>query len=217
MPTTTEPCNEPIRVSIVEDDARTRQLFSDIISTTAGFRLVGAYPDGKKAVAALAADPPSVVLVDINLPGMNGIECVRRAKPLVPETQFIMVTVYEDAEHIFGALQAGATGYLLKSTARDELIQAIRDVRLGGSPMTSHIARKVVQSFQKSSLSPELPSLSEREVHVLDLLTKGFIYKEIADVLKVSVHTVNTYCRRIYEKLHVCSRTQAIARYRGEI
>jgi DNA-binding NarL/FixJ family response regulator len=148
---------------------------------------------------------------------MNGVECVRRVKPLVPEAQFIMVTVYEDAEYIFGALQAGATGYLLKSTPRAELIQAIRDVRLGGSPMTSHIARKVVQSFQKSSLSPGLPSLSEREVGVLDLLTKGFTYKEIADALKVSVHTVNTYCRRIYEKLHVCSRTQAIARYRGEI
>lgn len=214
---TSEPCRELIRVSIVEDDARTRQLFSDVIGTTAGFELVSAYPDGEKAVVSLATDQPSVVLVDINLPRMNGIECVRRAKPLIPDAQFIMVTVYEDAEHIFGALQAGATGYLLKSTARDELIQAIRDVRVGGSPMTSHIARKVVQSFQKTSLSPGLPSLSEREVAVLDLLTKGFTYKEIADTLKVSVHTVNTYCRRIYEKLHVCSRTQAIARYRGEI
>jgi DNA-binding NarL/FixJ family response regulator len=156
-----------------------------------------------------------VVLFDINLPGMNGIECVRRLKPRLPETQFLMVTVYEDANHIFNALSAGASGYLLKQMRRSELLDALKDVHAGGSPMSSQIARKVVQSFRRNETESngETVELSPREREVLELLARGFLYKEIAEMLKISVQTVNTYIRRIYEKLHVRSRAQAVAKY----
>jgi DNA-binding NarL/FixJ family response regulator len=145
---------------------------------------------------------------------MSGIECVRRLKPLLPGTQFVMVTVYEDADHIFNALAAGASGYLLKQTPRVELLAALREVHAGGSPMTSNIARKVVQSFQRSGPQPdESANLSPREREVLDLLARGYLYKEISSKLGISVPTVNTYIRRIYEKLHVRSRAQAVAKY----
>jgi DNA-binding NarL/FixJ family response regulator len=152
--------------------------------------------------------------MDINLPGMNGIECVRQLKPLLPETQFVMLTVYEDADHIFNALAAGASGYLLKRMPRAELLASLKDVQAGGSPMSSNIARKVVQSFQRigSPMSNE-EDLSARERDVLGLLERGYLYKEIADSLQISVVTVNSYIRRIYEKLHVRSRAQAVAKY----
>jgi DNA-binding NarL/FixJ family response regulator len=154
------------------------------------------------------------VLVDINLPDIKGVEAVRRLKPLMPKTQFLMLTVYEDAEHIFAALAAGATGYLLKSTRRNELLDAISQIVAGGSPMSSGIARKVVQSFSPAQLpASDLEALSPREQSVLDLLSKGYLYKEIAESLGVSVPTVNTYIRRIYEKLQVHSRSQAITKY----
>jgi DNA-binding NarL/FixJ family response regulator len=156
-----------------------------------------------------------VVLFDINLPGMNGIECVRRLKPRLPDTQFVMVTVYEDANHIFNALSAGASGYLLKQMRRTELLDALRDVHAGGSPMSSQIARKVVQNFYRNETQNNgaTVELSGREREVLELLARGFLYKEIAEMLKISVQTVNTYIRRIYEKLHVRSRAQAVAKY----
>ena len=160
----------------------------------------------------LPKDPPQIILTDINLPGMSGIECVRRLKPLLPNSQFVMLTVYEDADHIFEALAAGATGYLLKQTRRDELLEALCEVHGGGSPMTSNIARKVVQSFQPPQ-STEADALSPREREVLDLLAQGFLYKEISEQIGISLPTVNTYIRRIYEKLHVRSRAQAVARY----
>ena len=147
---------------------------------------------------------------------MNGIECVRRLKPRLPETQFLMVTVYGDANHIFDALAVGASGYLLKQTRRNELIDALRDVHAGGSPMSSQIARKVVQSFRRNeteSAGGQMVELSQREGEVLELLARGYLYKEIAEQLKISVQTVNTYIRRIYEKLHVRSRAQAVAKY----
>jgi DNA-binding NarL/FixJ family response regulator len=152
--------------------------------------------------------------MDINLPGMNGVECVRKLKVLLPEAQFVMLTVYEDSDHIFQALQAGATGYLLKRTPRAELVAALRDVHAGGSPMTTNIARKVVKAFHQAS-QPQavVAELSTRENEVLQLLAQGFLYKEIADTLNVAVPTVNTYIRRIYEKLHVRSRTEAVARF----
>jgi DNA-binding NarL/FixJ family response regulator len=156
------------------------------------------------------------VLFDINLPGMNGIECVRKLKPRLPDTQFVMVTVYEDANHIFNALSAGASGYLLKQMRRNELLDALKDVHAGGSPMSSQIARKVVQNFYRSETqdaSGETIELSGREREVLELLARGYLYKEIAEMLKISVQTVNTYIRRIYEKLHVRSRAQAVAKY----
>ena len=153
----------------------------------------------------------------IPTPGINGVECVRRLKPRLPATQIIMLTVYQNTENIFDALAAGATGYMLKQTPPDELITAIREVHAGGSPMSSHIARKIVQSFQQvAAPSPEAQSLSPREVEVLDLLAKGFLYKEIAETTKVTYATVHTHIRHIYEKLHVRSRTEAVARHLGQ-
>ena len=152
--------------------------------------------------------------MDINMPGMSGIECVRRLKSQMLNTQFVMLTVYEDPDHIFKALTAGASGYLLKRSPRAELLAAIKDVHAGGSPMSSNIARKIVQSFQRFNTSPtETENLSPREREVLELLARGYLYKEIADSLHISVPTVNTHIRRIYEKLHVRSRSQAVAKF----
>ncbi len=164
------------------------------------------------ALQKLPADRPEVVLMDINLPGMNGVECVRQLKQAMPEVQAIMLTVYEDTENIFKALAAGANGYLLKRTKSAELLEAIREVHRGGSPMTTHIARKVTQSFLKSGPSPKATeNLSQREQEVLDCLSQGLMYKEISDKLGVSYETVHTYIRRIYEKLQVRTRTEAVA------
>jgi DNA-binding NarL/FixJ family response regulator len=204
-----------ISVCIIEDDAPAREILANWIRRAEGFRCVGEHGSAESALAGLPQEKPGVVLADINLPGMNGIECVRRLKPLLPDTQFVMLTVYEDADHIFDALKAGASGYLLKQTPRHELLAALKQVHAGGSPMTSNIARKVVQSFQQPSQSPpaEAADLSAREREVLELLARGYLYKEIADTLNISLPTVNTYIRRIYEKLHVRSRAQAVARY----
>ncbi|MFT3784057.1 MAG: response regulator transcription factor [Nibricoccus sp.] len=205
-----------IRISIIEDDDPTRQLLTDIVSSAENLELVSQYNHCAPAIDALPKESPDVVLVDINLPDIKGVEAVRRLKPVMPKTQFLMLTVYEDAEHIFAALAAGATGYLLKSTRREELLAAISQIIAGGSPMSSGIARKVVQSFSvktAESRDSQLDALSPREQSVLDLLSKGFLYKEIAESLGVSVPTVNTYIRRIYEKLQVHSRTQAINKY----
>ena len=202
-----------IAVSIVEDDVQTRKIFANWIAGASGFRLAGDWGDAEKALEALPAKKPNVVLMDINLPGMSGVEAVKRLKPLLPETQFVMLTVYEDADHIYNALAAGATGYLLKQTPRAELLEAVEDVHRGGSPMTSNIARKVVQSFKQTPALRAPEELSSREQEVLDLLARGYLYKEIAERLNISVPTVNTYVRRMYEKLHVRSRAQAVARY----
>jgi DNA-binding NarL/FixJ family response regulator len=205
-----------IAVAIVEDDVPAREILAGWIRNADGFRLAGEYDDAETAIAKLPLEKPSVVLFDINLPGMNGIECVRRLKPRLPDTQFLMVTVYEDANHIFNALSAGASGYLLKQMRRSELLDALKDVHAGGSPMSSQIARKVVQNFYRSETqdaSGETIELSGREREVLELLARGYLYKEIAEMLKISVQTVNTYIRRIYEKLHVRSRAQAVAKY----
>jgi len=204
-----------IKVSIVEDDPKAREILVDWINRAEGFRCVSNHGSGEDALAIIPEHQPQVVLMDINLPGMNGPECVRRLKPLLPQTQFVMLTVYEDSDHIFQALQAGAAGYLLKQTQRAGLIAALRDVNAGGSPMTANIARKVVQTFQLQSpqMSPDDAALSPREREVLELLARGYLYKEIADSLSISLPTVNTYIRRIYEKLHVRSRAQAIAKF----
>ena len=203
-----------IEVSIIEDDVPAREILAGWIRRADGFRCVGEYDDAESALAQLPQEKPSVVLVDINLPGMNGIECVRRLKPRLPGTQFVMVTVYEDANHIFNALSAGASGYLLKQMRRNDLLAALKEVHGGGSPMSSQIARRVVQSFQRTGMeSSDAEDLSPREREVLELLARGYLYKEIANILQISVQTVNTYIRRIYEKLHVRSRAQAVAKY----
>ena len=203
-----------IAVSLVEDDAETRKILAGWIGRAPSFRVAGEWGTAEKAVAELTQLKPDVVLMDINLPGMSGVEAVRQLKPILPATQFVMLTVYEDADHIYDALAAGATGYLLKQTPRSELLAALEEVHHGGSPMTSNIARKVVQSFCQTP--PGLPSaqeLSPREKEVLDLLARGYLYKEIAERLNITVTTVNTYVRRMYEKLHVRSRAQAVAKY----
>ncbi len=201
----------PITVSIVEDNDKLRGTLARVLNRADGFRCVSQYPSAEDALKDLPNVKPEVVLMDINLPGMNGVECVRQLKPLLPQTQVMMLTVYEDTENIFKALAAGASGYMLKRTSTKELIEAIHEIKRGGSPMTIHIARKVVQSFQKAAQSTE--NLSEREQQVLDLLSQGLIYKEIAEKLGISYETVHTYIRRIYEKLQVRTRTEAVAKF----
>jgi DNA-binding NarL/FixJ family response regulator len=175
---------------------------------------VGEWGDAENAVNLLPETKPEVALVDINLQVGSGIEVVRQLKRMLPKTQFLMVTVYQDADHIYEALAAGATGYLLKQTSMDELIEAIEEVHAGGSPMTSIIARKVTQAFARPRPGlPEDVRLSAREQGVLDLLARGFSLKEVADKLEIRMPSVKTYVRRMYEKLHVCSRTQAVAKY----
>jgi DNA-binding NarL/FixJ family response regulator len=208
-----------ISVSIVEDNDRLRGTLAKVIGRAEGFRFVSDYGSAEDALADLPKAKPDVVLMDINLPGMNGVECVRKLKPLLPQTQVMMLTVYEDTENIFNALASGASGYMLKRTPTKELLEAIREMQRGGSPMTTNIARLVVQSFQKPAAAPatasggEKSELSEREQQVLDLLVQGLIYKEIAEKLQISYETVHTYIRRIYEKLQVRTRTEAVAKF----
>jgi DNA-binding NarL/FixJ family response regulator len=199
---------------IVEDDVSIRPLLAEWIQQTPGFTLLGQFPDAESAIAPMLEKKPNIALFDINLPGLSGIELVRQLKPKLPATQFVMLTVYEDANHIFEALSAGATGYLSKRTPREALITALRDVNAGGSPMSSSIARKVVQSFQRKNARAEpIDELSKRENEVLALLAQGHTYKHIADAMQIGIATVSTYSRRIYEKLHVNSRGQAVAIY----
>jgi len=206
--------SQTIAVAVVEDDVSIREVLVSWLQEAGGFACVGALPDAESAIASLAAARPNVVLVDINLPRQSGIECVRALKPLLPETQFVMLTVYEDSTHIFDALSAGATGYLLKHTPREALINALREVHVGGSPMTSNIARMVVQALQKSKPKTKASDLlSKRQNELLSLLAQGYLYKEIAETMSISLPTVNNYIRRIYEKLHVQSRGQAVAVY----
>jgi DNA-binding NarL/FixJ family response regulator len=203
-----------IAVCIVDDDAHARRILANWISRASGFRLAGEWGDAESALRSVPEKTPDVVLMDINLPGMSGVEAVKRLKPTMPAAQFVMLTVYEDVDHIYSALAAGATGYLLKQTPREELLTALQDVHSGGSPMTSNIARKVVQSFRRSPVNTsQQVDLSNREQEVLDFLARGYLYKEIAEKLSIGVPTVNTYVRRIYEKLHVRSRAQAVAKY----
>ena len=207
----------PISISIVEDNDKLRGTLAKVIGRADGFRFATDYASAEDALADLPKVRPDVVLMDINLPGINGVECVRKLKTLLPQTQVMMLTVYEDTENIFNALAAGANGYMLKRTPTKELIEAIREMQRGGSPMTTHIARLVVQSFQKpaapASSGGDLAELSEREQQVLDLLAQGLIYKEIAEKLSIGYETVHTYIRRIYEKLQVRTRTEAVAKF----
>jgi DNA-binding NarL/FixJ family response regulator len=202
-----------IRVGVLEDDAATREILAGWFRRTKDIAMLWGHEEVEAALHALAQAPCDVVLTDINLPGENGIEFVRRAKPAAADTQFIMVTVYEDVDHIFAALAAGATGYLLKRTPRQELLAAVRDARAGASPMNGHIARKVVEAFRDSpGTAAQVASLSPRETEILRLLARGYLYKEIAGLLGISAFTVNNLIRRVYEKLHVHSRGQAVAK-----
>lgn len=205
----------PITVSIVEDQEPLRNTLARVLNRAEGFKCISHFGSAEEAIKEIPKKPPEVVLMDINLPGLNGVECVRQLKEKVPKLLIMMLTVYEDTENIFNALAAGASGYMLKRTPRADLLEAIKEVHRGGSPMTTHIARLVVQSFQKPVQAPDpvIENLSPREQEVLDCLAQGLIYKEIADKLSISYETVHTYIRRIYEKLQVRTRTEAVAKF----
>jgi DNA-binding NarL/FixJ family response regulator len=201
-------------VAVVEDDGGLRTQLERILSTSDGVRCVGAYPSAERALKDLPKVRPDVILMDIKLPGMSGIECVARLRDDLPATNVIMLTVYEDSERIFQALQAGADGYLVKSSPTETLLSAIEDVHRGGAPMSTNIARKVVRRFRHFGPSTdETGNLAPREREVLDLLASGYVYKEIADQMGISSETVRTYVKSICKKLHVKNRLEAVALY----
>jgi DNA-binding NarL/FixJ family response regulator len=205
---------KPIRVALVEDDEGIRATLGNILGRSGGCELVCGYGDAETALTRLRQHQPEVVLMDINLPRMDGIECVRLLKEQLPDTQFIMLTVYSDSERLFRSLMAGASGYLLKSTPSPKLLSAVRDVHAGGSPMSPQIARRVVQYFRNlPQPSSDMAKLTPREKDLLDQLSRGFLYKEIVDNLGMSLDTVRTHIRNIYEKLHVHSRTEEVVKY----
>ena len=202
-----------IRVSVVEDVLGVRESIVHFLDEAEGIRCVSQHGSAEEALAELPAVKPEVVVMDIQLPKMDGIDCVRRLKALLPGTQVLMLTVYEDSDRIFKALLAGASGYLLKSVSSEELVAAVRDIKTGGSPLNTLIARKVVQFFQTQPPAPNSGArLSSREEEVLALLAKGLYYKQIADMLGVTMDTIRKHCHHIYEKMHVSSRTEAVVK-----
>lgn len=204
----------PIKIAIVDDDEGIRTSLAALIKRAANFRLLGDYPDAETALKEIPQRVPDVVLMDINLPGMKGYDCVRQLKEQLPQVQFLMLTVYEDSDSLFKSLKAGASGYLLKRTASERLLDAIRDVHAGGSPLSPQLARRVVMFFnQPAKESAALAQLTPGEREFLDQLAKGYAYKEIADRMKISIDTVRSYVRTVYEKLHVHSRTEAVVKY----
>lgn len=207
-----------IKVSIVEDDRKTRESLVALLRSVSGVCLLGAHPSGEAALSRVPTEKPEVVLMDINLPGMSGIDCVAKLKSLLPDLRVLMLTTYEDSHLIFNSLRAGARGYILKNRPPAELLGAIRQVYEGGAPMSMRIARKVVAFFNElPGPAPESERLTEREAQVLAALAKGLLYKEIGTQLGISENTVRTYVKRIYEKLHVQSRTEAVAKLRVEL
>jgi len=208
-----------IAVAIVEDNNDIRYALEQIIDMADGYQLVGSCVNGEEAIFAIPHYRPQVVLMDINLGGISGIEVVRKLKEEMPETLFMMCTIYEEDEKIFEALRAGASGYILKKTAPDKLLNAITELYEGGAPMSSQIARKVVATFKNktsAAVSAEsLGVLSRREKEILESLSKGLLYKEIADILYISPQTVRKHVYHIYEKLHVSNRIEAVNKYFG--
>ena len=210
----------PIAIVIVEDLDEVREGLGNFLSLDPDLSVAGAYKTADEAAEGIIALKPDVVIMDINLPGINGIDCIRQIRPQVPSTQFMMFTVYENDEKVFEALQAGASGYLLKSTGLPHIIEALKELYRGGSPMSANIARKLVKFFQqppRTAPSPDNSVLSPRETDILHLLARGLLYKEIADQLSVSTSTVRQHIHHIYEKLHVQNRTEAINKmYRND-
>jgi DNA-binding NarL/FixJ family response regulator len=205
-----------IQVAIVEDIREIREGLQMLINFSDGFNCSQVYGSAEEALAALPVQKPDVVLMDINLPGMSGVECVRRLKPLCPDTQFIMSTVYEDDENIFESLKAGATGYLLKKTVPARILEAITEVHQGGSPMSTQIARRIIGTFQKKDAITAADELTSREKEILKSLSEGLRYKEIAGKFRISIETVRSHARNIYEKLQVQSRTEALNKVYGK-
>ncbi|HZQ48197.1 MAG TPA: response regulator transcription factor [Verrucomicrobiae bacterium] len=206
----------PIKVSIVEDDARFRESMAILIDGAEGFRCAGAYPNADTALLEIPKAWPDVVLMDINLPRVSGIVCVSRLKAIRPGLRVIMLTAYMDTRQIFDSLKAGASGYLIKKTPAARILDAITEVHTGGAPMSPTIARKVVDHFQEARPLNQVEALSAREYEILSHVVKGLQYKEIAEALSISAHTVRAHIRTIYEKLHVSSRTEAVLKFVGK-
>jgi DNA-binding NarL/FixJ family response regulator len=201
-----------ISVAIIEDTKEYREYLENIIRTSTGFECVGVYGNAETALDELEEVLPKIVLTDIGLPGMTGTECAARLKKRMPGVQVLMFTIFEDADRIFAALKAGATGYLLKTASPERILAALEDLVEGGAPMTPQVARKVVAAFQPN---PILQQLTKRELEILNLLSKGYTYKEIAEEAIISVKTVAKHIFNIYEKLHVNSATEAVAKFLG--
>lgn len=202
---------EKIKVVIIEDDKEMREGLESIVRFHPALECLATYPSAEEALEHISSGIPDIILMDIHLPGISGIECVRKLKPLLASAQFMMCTVYEDNENVFDSLCAGATGYLLKNSPPGMITDAIIDLYHGGSPMSSVIARKVINAFQPvPEQGTEMEKLTKREREMLDLLAKGYRYKEIADQLFISFETVRTHIHNIYEKLQVQSRTEAL-------
>jgi len=207
-----------IKVAIVEDNDNLRKILAELINDAKNLKLVGAFADGLAAVEGIPRVQPEVVIMDIELPGLDGVECVRKLKAQLPAVNFLMLTVYGDSDRLFDSIKAGAGGYLLKRTSSARLVQAVEELHAGGSPMTPQLARQVVEfisGLSKSSdrSNSELASLSPTQKRTLDELARGYAYKEIADHLGISVDGVRNHIRKIYEKLHVHSRTEAVIKY----
>ncbi|MDX9905293.1 MAG: response regulator transcription factor [Bacteroidales bacterium] len=217
MPDKVNTPGNPLRVAVVEDDHTVRAVLEILLGGSPGFTCAAAYCNGEDAVAGLPEANPDVVLMDINLPGISGIECITRLKSQGFSAPFIMLTVFENSETVFQSLSAGASGYLLKQTPPAKLLDAILEVYHGGSPMSREIARKVVQSFRQPAANPAIENgLTAREEEILSYLSKGLLYKEIAGKLFIDVETVKTHIRHIYEKLQVHTRSEAIVKYLGK-
>lgn len=205
-----------IRISLVEDEALIREALIALFSAEPGFELVRAYRNAEEAVEGLRADQPHVVVMDISMPGMSGIDCVRTVADELPGTQFLMYTMHDDDHRVFEALKAGANGYLLKSSTPDQIIEAVRELMQGGAPMSTAVARRVINHFRPAAERPDATSpLSEREYNVLQLLAEGLLYKEIADRLGLTVGTVKQHIHRMYAKLHVQNRVEAVNKFYG--
>ena len=199
-----------ISVVIVEDTEMVREALTMVIKGWQGFNLLGVFETGEDAILKIPTLCPDVVLMDIGLPGISGIECIKALKGKCPNTQYLICTVYEDDENIYEGIKAGATGYILKNTGPSDMLEAIHEIHNGGSPMSRLIARKIVHALQNNTDNKELESLTAREKEILQLLSKGFRYKEIADQIDIDLGTVKRHIHNIYKKLHVQSRTDAL-------
>ncbi|MGH7979477.1 MAG: response regulator [Limisphaerales bacterium] len=209
--------SKTIKIAVVEDHEQFRSKLVELVSEAVNMKLVGAYRDGLSAIKGIPLTKPDLVVMDIRLPDIGGIECVRELKSALPAMDFLMLTAYEDSDQLFESLKAGAGGYLLKRTSSTRLLDAIQELNAGGSPMTPHIARRVVEFFSESAKShrPEVIQLTPGQINFLEELSQGYSYKEIADHLGITVHGVRNYIRKIYDKLHVHSKVEAVNKYLG--